>query len=235
MSDLQIAMRAAKIDHIRATRRFGAFAVLTLRTIEKIRAGRITASEAARHFEQMARSHQLRETGHYDPRLVDILITRVRQASRLLTKLSVFLTERHTKNRQRYGARTTLGRVLPPSYTPAHAPGLALFMPVNLSLPGAIVSIRHFLCGKDQNPAANAHACLGHRPMDRFAFLVLPLRNAFVGVGLQLALHRRGRILEGIVIGASGLHRIIHQPRVSNRVDPSAFRLAMSRQDLGQC
>ena len=126
MSDLQIAMRAAKIDHIRATRRFGAFAVLTLRTIEKIRAGRITASEAARHFEQMARSHQLRETGHYDPRLVDILITRVRQASRLLTKLSVFLTERHTKNRQRYGARTTLGRVLPPSYTPAHAPGLAL-------------------------------------------------------------------------------------------------------------
>jgi hypothetical protein len=45
MSDLQIAMRAAKIDRIRATRRFGAFAVLTLRTIEKIRAGRMTASE----------------------------------------------------------------------------------------------------------------------------------------------------------------------------------------------
>ena len=36
MSDLQIAMRAAKIDHIRATRRFGAFDVLTLRAIEKI-------------------------------------------------------------------------------------------------------------------------------------------------------------------------------------------------------
>jgi len=31
MSDLQIAMRAAKVDCIRATRRFGAFAVLTLR------------------------------------------------------------------------------------------------------------------------------------------------------------------------------------------------------------
>jgi len=54
MSDLQIAMRAAKIDRIRATRRFGAFAVLTLRAIEKIRAGRMMASEAARRFEQMA-------------------------------------------------------------------------------------------------------------------------------------------------------------------------------------
>ena len=49
MSDLQIAMRAAKIDRLRASRRFGAFAVLTLRAIEKIRAGRMTASEAARH------------------------------------------------------------------------------------------------------------------------------------------------------------------------------------------
>ena len=58
MSDLQIAMRAAKIDRIRATRRFGAFAVLTLRAIEKVRAGRMTASEAARHFEQMARTHR---------------------------------------------------------------------------------------------------------------------------------------------------------------------------------
>ena len=56
MSDLQIAMRAAKTNRIRATRRFGAFAVLTLRTIEKIRAGRMTASEAARHFEQVART-----------------------------------------------------------------------------------------------------------------------------------------------------------------------------------
>jgi hypothetical protein len=41
MSDLQIAMRAAKVDCIRATRRFGTFAVLTVRrTIEKIRAGK---------------------------------------------------------------------------------------------------------------------------------------------------------------------------------------------------
>ena len=51
MPDLQIAMRDPKVDRIRATRRFGAFAVLTLRAIEKIRAGRMTASEAARHFE----------------------------------------------------------------------------------------------------------------------------------------------------------------------------------------
>ena len=78
MPDLQIAMRDPKVDRIRATRRFGAFAVLTLRAIEKIRAGRMTASEAARHFEQMARTHRLRETGHYDPKLVDILIARVR-------------------------------------------------------------------------------------------------------------------------------------------------------------
>jgi hypothetical protein len=49
-------MRAAKIDRIRATRRFGAFAVLTLRAIEKIRAGRMTASEAAVHFERVART-----------------------------------------------------------------------------------------------------------------------------------------------------------------------------------
>jgi hypothetical protein len=78
MPDLQIAMRDPKVDRIRATRRFGAFAVLTPRTIEKIRAGRMTASEAGRRFEQMARTHRLRETGHYDPKLVDILIARVR-------------------------------------------------------------------------------------------------------------------------------------------------------------
>ena len=83
MPDLQIAMRNPKIDRIRATRRFGAFAVLTLRTIEKIRAGRITASEAARHFEQMARTHGLRETAHYDPKLVDMLIARVRQTKEI--------------------------------------------------------------------------------------------------------------------------------------------------------
>ena len=54
MPDLQIAMRNPKIDRIRATRRFGAFAVLTLRAIEKIRAGRMTASEAAVHFGRVA-------------------------------------------------------------------------------------------------------------------------------------------------------------------------------------
>jgi hypothetical protein len=70
------AMRHPKIDRIRATRRFGGFAVLTL-AIEKIRAGRMTASEAAKHFEQVA--HSLRETGHYDPKLVDMLIGRLRQ------------------------------------------------------------------------------------------------------------------------------------------------------------
>jgi hypothetical protein len=78
MPDLQIAMRDPKIDRIRATRRFGAFAVLSLRAIEKIRAG--TASEAARHFEQVARTQRLRETGAYDPRLVDMLIALLRQA-----------------------------------------------------------------------------------------------------------------------------------------------------------
>ena len=46
MPDLQIAMRDPKVDRIRATRRFGAFAVLTLRAIEKIRAERMTTSEA---------------------------------------------------------------------------------------------------------------------------------------------------------------------------------------------
>jgi hypothetical protein len=51
MSDLQVAMRAAKIDRIRATRRFGAFAALTLRAIEEIRAERMTASETGRRFE----------------------------------------------------------------------------------------------------------------------------------------------------------------------------------------
>ena len=80
MPDLQIAMRDPKVDRIRATRRFGAFAVLTLRAIEKIRAGRMMASEAARRFEQMAGTHRLRETGHDDPKLVDMLITRMRQS-----------------------------------------------------------------------------------------------------------------------------------------------------------
>jgi hypothetical protein len=82
-ADPQIAMRDLKIDRIRATRRFGAFAVLTLRAIEKISAGRMTALEAARHVEQMARTRRLRETGHYDPKLVDILITRVRHTKEI--------------------------------------------------------------------------------------------------------------------------------------------------------
>jgi hypothetical protein len=69
-----------KVDRLRASRRFGAFAVLTLRTIEKVKAGKVTGPEAAAHFEQVARTHGLRETGHYDPRLVDMLIARVRQA-----------------------------------------------------------------------------------------------------------------------------------------------------------
>ena len=76
-------MRVPEFDRIRATRRFGAFAVLTLRAIEKIRAGRMTGLEAARQFEQMARTHRLRETGHYDPKLVDMLIARVRHAKEI--------------------------------------------------------------------------------------------------------------------------------------------------------
>ena len=40
-----------KTNRIRAADASAAFAVLTLRAIEKVRAGRMTASEAARHFE----------------------------------------------------------------------------------------------------------------------------------------------------------------------------------------
>ena len=54
--------------------------MLTLRAIEKIRAGRMTSLEAARQFEQMARTHRLRETNHYDAKLVDMLISRMRTA-----------------------------------------------------------------------------------------------------------------------------------------------------------
>ena len=42
-----------KVDPLRASRRFGAFAVLTLRAIAKIRAGKMTAPEAAKHFAQV--------------------------------------------------------------------------------------------------------------------------------------------------------------------------------------
>ena len=72
-------MHVPRIDSIRAARRFGAFAVLTLRAIEKIRRGERDATEAVRHFEQVARTHRLRETGAYDSKLVDMLIARVRQ------------------------------------------------------------------------------------------------------------------------------------------------------------
>ena len=39
------------------------------------------------HFEQMARTHRLRETGHYDPELVDMLIARVRHTKCDLVRL----------------------------------------------------------------------------------------------------------------------------------------------------
>jgi hypothetical protein len=44
------------------------------------RRGEWTGPEAAAHFDQVARTHGLRETGHYDPRLVDMLIAGVRAA-----------------------------------------------------------------------------------------------------------------------------------------------------------
>ena len=76
-------MRVPEFDRIRATRRFGAFALLTLRTIEKIKDGQMTGVEAAAHFERVARTHRLRETGHYDPKLVDMLIARVRHTKEI--------------------------------------------------------------------------------------------------------------------------------------------------------
>jgi len=61
-----------------AERRFDIFqgdddSAKLLRASEKIR------TETAAHFEQVARAHQLRETTP-DPKLVDMLIARVRQA-----------------------------------------------------------------------------------------------------------------------------------------------------------
>ena len=64
-------------------RRFGAFAVLALRAIDKIIRGEWNGPEAAAQFEQVARSHRLRETGRYDPKLVDILVTRVRHTKEI--------------------------------------------------------------------------------------------------------------------------------------------------------
>jgi len=67
---------------MRATRRYGAFATLTLRAIAKIKAGELEADKAAAHFEQVARNHRLRDAGTYDPYLIDMLITRVRHTKR---------------------------------------------------------------------------------------------------------------------------------------------------------
>ena len=72
-------MHVPRIDPIHAARRFGAFAVLTLRAIEKIRRGERDATEAAKHFAQVAQTHRLRETGAYDPRLGDMLVAQLRQ------------------------------------------------------------------------------------------------------------------------------------------------------------
>jgi hypothetical protein len=43
----------------------------------------MTGVEAAAHFERVARTHRLRETGHYDPKLVDMLIARVRHTKEI--------------------------------------------------------------------------------------------------------------------------------------------------------
>jgi hypothetical protein len=68
------------VDPIRAARRFGAFAVLTLRAIDKVRRGELTGPETAAHFDRLAHAHGLRKTGAYDGKLVDTLIARLRQA-----------------------------------------------------------------------------------------------------------------------------------------------------------
>jgi len=76
-------MHAPPLDPLRAARRFGAFAVLCVRAINKIKAGEIAVAEAAALFEQVARTHRLREIRAYDPRLVDMLIARVRAAKQV--------------------------------------------------------------------------------------------------------------------------------------------------------
>jgi hypothetical protein len=53
--------------------------VLNLRAIGQIRRGGWTGLEAAA-LDQVVRTHGLRETGHYDPRLVDMLIAGARAA-----------------------------------------------------------------------------------------------------------------------------------------------------------
>jgi hypothetical protein len=78
-----MAVGVRRFTPSRVSRRFGAFAVLTLRAIGKIRRGEWTGPEAAAHFDRVARTHGLRETGHYDPRLVDMLIARVRHTKEI--------------------------------------------------------------------------------------------------------------------------------------------------------
>jgi hypothetical protein len=75
---------AGRPDPIRAARRFGVFAVLALRAIERIKLGEITADETAAHFESAARTHRLRETGAYDPRPVDMTMRGCGSPNRLL-------------------------------------------------------------------------------------------------------------------------------------------------------
>jgi len=74
-----MAVGVRRFTPSRVTRRFDAFAVPTLRAIGKIRRGEWDRPGAA-HFDQVARTHGLRETGRYDPRLVDMLIAGVRAA-----------------------------------------------------------------------------------------------------------------------------------------------------------
>jgi hypothetical protein len=64
-----MAVGVRRFTPSRVSRGFGAFAVPTLRAIGKIRRGEWTGPEAAAHFDPVARTHGLRETGHYDPRL----------------------------------------------------------------------------------------------------------------------------------------------------------------------
>src|SRR6516162_4632928 len=67
---------------LRATRRYGAFATLTLRAIAKIKVGELEADKAAAHFEQVAKNHRLRDAGLKQQNAYDILITRVRHTKR---------------------------------------------------------------------------------------------------------------------------------------------------------
>ena len=73
-------MHAPLLDPRRAARRFGAFAVLCMRAIEGVKRGELTSEEAAAHVEQVAKRHRLRETGAYDPKLVDMTLARLRGA-----------------------------------------------------------------------------------------------------------------------------------------------------------